>query len=252
MFLEFERSSWRREQTAIYWPQVPLTIAALLSSFCWATQPWSGGPQALCLALALTTTSCPQLRLELELRLQLELNSACLELQLTQTVCGTWWYNCLRPPVSSGQSYLHLIQPIHRSRWYSDIFDLFLELRLVEDQYIIYIYIIYIYIHIYIVKSRWQALISWPSKIHLYHPSLFAGLLGCILCPYRPDASLYCLAYSNTSMALQLLFFIVCLPGNCSIYIYIYIYIIYIVGQLMQTMWNIQNNIWYEQRSIFS
>ena len=89
--------------------------------------------QGLCLALALTTASCPQQRLELELWLQLELNSACLELQLTQTVCGTWLYNCLTTTCFLWASHLHRIQPFHRSRWCSDMFDqmhLFLDWRL--------------------------------------------------------------------------------------------------------------------------
>ena len=73
--------------------------------------------QTLCLALALTTASCPQLRLKLEL------NSACLELQLTQTVCGTRLYNCLTPTCFLWASHLHRIQPVHKSRWYSDNFD---------------------------------------------------------------------------------------------------------------------------------
>ena len=38
--------SWRREQTATYWPQVLLTKAALLSHPGWAAQPWvTEGPQ---------------------------------------------------------------------------------------------------------------------------------------------------------------------------------------------------------------
>ena len=32
--------TWRRGQTATYWPQVLLTIAALLSHSGWAAQPW--------------------------------------------------------------------------------------------------------------------------------------------------------------------------------------------------------------------
>ena len=40
--------SWRREQTATYWPQVLLTIAALLSHSGWAAQPWvTEGPSPL-------------------------------------------------------------------------------------------------------------------------------------------------------------------------------------------------------------
>ena len=66
------------------------------------------------------------------------------------------------PPASCGRTHLHRIQPVHRSRWYSDIFDrmhLFLDWRLgrgsISYTYIyiykhIYKYIyIYIYIHIY-------------------------------------------------------------------------------------------------------
>ena len=74
-----------------------------------------------------------QQRLELELWLQLKLNPACLEFQLTQTVCGTWLYNCLTPSCFLWASHVHRIQPVHRWRWYSDIFDqmyLFLDWRL--------------------------------------------------------------------------------------------------------------------------
>ena len=40
--------SWRRGQTATYWPQVLLTIAALLSHSGWAAQPWvTEGPSPL-------------------------------------------------------------------------------------------------------------------------------------------------------------------------------------------------------------
>ena len=114
-----------------YLPQVPLYYSSTSSSISWAAQPGSWGPND-CLALALTTASCPQLRLGLELWLQLELNSASLELQLTQTLCGTWLYNCFMPTCFLWASYLHRIQPVLRSRWYSDIFHrmhLFLDWR---------------------------------------------------------------------------------------------------------------------------
>ena len=40
--------SWRRWQTATYWPQVLLTIAALLSHSGWAAHPWvTEGPSPL-------------------------------------------------------------------------------------------------------------------------------------------------------------------------------------------------------------
>ena len=35
--------SWRRGQTATYWPQVPLYYSSTSSSFCWAAQPGSWG-----------------------------------------------------------------------------------------------------------------------------------------------------------------------------------------------------------------
>ena len=58
--------SWRREQTAIYWPKVLLTIAAFLLRPSWAAQPWvtEGRKPAVC-KLILTQASCPQLQLEL-------------------------------------------------------------------------------------------------------------------------------------------------------------------------------------------
>ena len=54
-------------------------------------------------------------------------------LQLTRAVCGTWLYNCLPSTFFLWASQLRRIQPVHRSRWYPDIFDrihLFLDWRL--------------------------------------------------------------------------------------------------------------------------
>ena len=50
--------SWRREQTATYWPQV-LTIAALLSHLGWVNQSWvtEGRKPPVC-KLILTLASC--------------------------------------------------------------------------------------------------------------------------------------------------------------------------------------------------
>ena len=60
-----------------------------------------------------------------------------LELQLTQTVCGTWLYNCLTSTCFLWASQLHWIQPVHRSRWCPDIFDrihlLFTQVHLLID-----------------------------------------------------------------------------------------------------------------------
>ena len=76
--------SWRRRQTATYWPKVLLaTIAALLPHLGWAAQPWvAEGPSPL---------SGAGSHSYLQLRLELNWN------WLTQVVCGTWLYNCLTP-----------------------------------------------------------------------------------------------------------------------------------------------------------
>ena len=47
--------SWRRGKTTTYWPQILLTIAALLSHSGWAAQPWATEGRKLILTLA----SCP-------------------------------------------------------------------------------------------------------------------------------------------------------------------------------------------------
>ena len=54
--------SWRREQTATYWPKVLLTIAAFLSHLGWVAQPWvTEGPKPSVCKLILKLASCPQL-----------------------------------------------------------------------------------------------------------------------------------------------------------------------------------------------
>ena len=66
-------------------------------------------------------------------------------LQLTQAICGTSLYNCLMPTCFLWVSQLHWIQPVHRSRWYPNIFNrmhlLFTQVHLlidssVEGQYV--------------------------------------------------------------------------------------------------------------------
>ena len=108
------RGELETEQTATYWPQVPLTIAALLPHSAGLLNRGPEGPSPLSGA----GSHCLELQ---------------LELQLTHTVCGTWLYNCLTPTCFLWASQLHRIQPVHRSRWYPDIFDrmhLFLDWRL--------------------------------------------------------------------------------------------------------------------------
>ena len=105
-----ERGELETEQTAIYWPHVPLSIATLLPYSAGLLKRGPEGPSPLSGA-----------------------GFHCLELKLSQVVCGTWLYNCLTPTCFLWTSQLHRIQPVHRSRWYPDIFDrmhLFLDWRL--------------------------------------------------------------------------------------------------------------------------
>ena len=82
--------SWRRRQTATYWPKVLLNIAALLSHSGWAAKPWvtEHRKPSVC-KLILTLAYCPPT--------DSNCNRNSNWLQLTQTVCGTWLYNCLTP-----------------------------------------------------------------------------------------------------------------------------------------------------------
>ena len=94
-------------ETATYWPQVLLTIAALLSHSGWATQPWvTEAPSPL---------SLPWLPIS---------NSNWN--WLIQAVCGTWLYNCLTYTCFLwvyASATITEFNHVHRSRWYSDIFD---------------------------------------------------------------------------------------------------------------------------------
>ena len=127
LFSKGLRKGWRwlcvwgeleTEQTATYWPQVPLTIAALLPHSVGLLNRGPESPSPLSGA----GSHCLKLR---------------LELQLTQTVCGTWLYNCLTSTYFLWASQLHRIQPVHGSRWYPDIFDrmrlLFTQVHLLND-----------------------------------------------------------------------------------------------------------------------
>ena len=73
--------SWRRGQTATYWPKVPLTIAALLSHFGWVAQPWVTEDQSPLSAACSHSAGI--------------LSTTGAATRMTQAVCGTWLYNCL-------------------------------------------------------------------------------------------------------------------------------------------------------------
>ena len=80
--------SWRRGQTATYWPKVLLaTIIALLPHLGWAAQPWViEGPSPLSGAGSYSAGILSPTATGTELTAS---NS------LTPAVCGTWLYNCL-------------------------------------------------------------------------------------------------------------------------------------------------------------
>ena len=124
--------SWRRGQTATYWPQVPLYYSSTSSSFCWAAQPGSWGPKPSVWRWHSLRHLVPNCDCNSNWTLPAS-NSNSLQLQLTQAVCGTRLYNCLTYTCFPWALHLHRIQPVHRSSWYSDIFDwmyLFLDWRL--------------------------------------------------------------------------------------------------------------------------
>ena len=73
------------------------------------------GPKALCLSLALTPASCPQLT-----------PTSTGTDWLPQTVSGTWLYNCLSSTCflwAYASATITEFNHVHRSSWYSDIFD---------------------------------------------------------------------------------------------------------------------------------
>ena len=90
------RGELETEQTATYWPPVPLSLAALLSRSAGQLSRGSWGPKSLCWVLVLSTTSYIQ-----------------LWLQLTRTLCGTGLYNCLTSTCFMWASHFHPIQPVH-------------------------------------------------------------------------------------------------------------------------------------------
>ena len=98
------RGELETEHTARYWPQVPLTIAALLSHSAgllnrghWGSKPSAGNWFSLPRTATRTPTNW---------------------LHLTRTVCGTGLYNSFTTTCFLWASHLHRIQPVHMSRWY--------------------------------------------------------------------------------------------------------------------------------------
>ena len=175
-------------ETATYWPHIPLTIAVLIPHSAGllnrgpeSPNPLSGAGSHYGILSATTTgTHC------------IELNSACLELQLTRTVCGTGLYNCLTFICFPWASQLPRFQPVHRSRWY----------------------------------LRPDAPVSWltaGSRANMLHlivflsPCIPASLLGYISCPYLVDQPklecLYVGVHKRTSLMISSL-----LRKSCSSY----------------------------------
>ena len=95
-------------QTATYWPQVLLTIAALLPQLGWAAQPWvTDGPK-------------PSVFRWFSRRHLANCN------WLTQAVCGTWLCSCLTCSCflwAYASATITEFSHVQMSRWYSDIFD---------------------------------------------------------------------------------------------------------------------------------
>ena len=107
-------TSWRRGQTATYWPQVILTIAALLALSDWAAQPWvTDGPNP---------------------------SAVGSQFGILSPTESNWNRNSkrLKPPVAPGYIFVFTstcfqwayasatiieFNHDHRSKWYSDIFD---------------------------------------------------------------------------------------------------------------------------------
>ena len=91
------RGELETEQTATYWPPVPLSLAALFFCSAGLLNRGSWGPIALCWVLVLSTATYLQLDW----------------LQLTEPVCRTGLHNCLPPTCFLWASHLHPIQPVH-------------------------------------------------------------------------------------------------------------------------------------------
>ena len=87
------RGELETEQTATYWPQVHLVIAALLPH---SAELLNRVPEGSWFSLPRAATRTPT-----------------NWLQLTRTVCGNGLYNCLTSTCFPWASQLHRIQPVH-------------------------------------------------------------------------------------------------------------------------------------------
>ena len=112
------------EQSATYWPPVPLSLATLLSRYAGLLNRGSWRLIALYWVLVLPTASYLQLDW----------------LQLTETVCGPGLYNCLTSTCFLWTSHLHPIQPVH-SQGYTLISSTGCTCSWVGGQYVTLLYI---------------------------------------------------------------------------------------------------------------
>ena len=105
--------SCRRGHTAIYWPKVPLTIAALHYHPGWAAQPWitEGRKSSVC-KLILTLVSCLQLT-------PTETGTRTDSSRLWHLVMQLFDTHLLPVGVRICTEFNH----VHWSRWYSKYFD---------------------------------------------------------------------------------------------------------------------------------
>ena len=100
--------SWRRRETTTYWPQVPLTIVALLPHSAGLLNRGHWGPNSSVWSWFLL---CGHPISNCNWNSNLNWLELYFELQLSQAVCGTCYIIVWRPPASCGHKHLHQIQP---------------------------------------------------------------------------------------------------------------------------------------------
>ena len=189
--------SWRRGETATYWPQVPLTIAALLPHSAGLLNRGSWGPQPSVWSWCSLRHLIPDMNCNS--------NSNCDWNWLTQAVCSTWLYNYL---------YTHLLHVgvrictefnhVHRSRWYSDTLDR---------------------MHLFF-SAYWQRCISWLTarsratmqqfwyEKQSAYPIIPTELQSVLLIGYLDD---HIPKILNSGMTISSWIYVILLPRNISI-----------------------------------